>query len=209
MNKGLFITFEGCEGCGKTTVSRLVRENLLQLGYEVVMTREPGGTPISEKIREVLLDTSNVEMKPETEALLYAASRAQHTLEKIQPAVETGQIVLCDRYLDSSLAYQGYARNLGVDAVGWINDFGISGYRPDLVFFIDVPPEVGFRRMTGRKKDRLENENITFHKHVYDYFSTMAMLADNTIKIDGVHLTPAEEAKIITDKIVKTLEDKR
>lgn len=209
MNKGLFITFEGCEGCGKTTVSKLVGENLLQLGYDVVMTREPGGTPISEKIREVLLDTANAEMRPETEALLYAASRTQHTLEKIQSAVSKGKIVLCDRYLDSSLAYQGHARHLGIDAIEWINDFGIAGYRPDLVFFIDVPPEVGFRRMAGRKKDRLENENINFHKSVYEYFTNMAVLADNTVKIDGVHLTPEEEAKIITDKILKTLEDKR
>ena len=208
MSKGLFITFEGCEGCGKTTVSKLVEESLQKLGFDVVMTREPGGTPISEKIRDILLDNTNAEMNPRTEALLYAASRAQHTLEKIKPAVDDGKIVLCDRYLDSSLAYQGYARNLGIDTVEWMNDFGISGYRPDIVFFIDVPPEVGFSRMTGRKKDRLENEDINFHHQVYNYFTTMAVFANNTVKIDGVNLSPEEEAKIITDKIIKTLNDK-
>ncbi len=172
-----FITFEGGEGSGKSTVMKDVAARLTKEGYKLVLTREPGGTPIAEEIRNVILDKANTKMDPRTEALLYAASRRQHLVEKIWPALERGEIVLCDRYLDSSLAYQGGARGLGVDEVLSINMFAAEGEYPDLTLLFDLEPEEGLKRIEknkGREVNRLDLEKLEFHKKVRDNFRALA-----------------------------------
>ena len=157
----LFITFEGGEGSGKSTVLKEVAKRLESEGYQTVLTREPGGTPIAEQIRGVILDKGNTAMDPRTEALLYAASRRQHLVEKVWPALKEGKLVLCDRYLDSSLAYQGGARNLGIDAVLGINLFATEGTYPDLTLLFDIEPELGMKRIAAnasREVNRLDLE---------------------------------------------------
>lgn len=202
---GLFITFEGCEGSGKSTLCNLVAKKLEEQGIECVVTREPGGVPIAEQIRSILLTGAyNEVLTPETEALLFAAARAQHAKEKIWPAMEQGKVVLCDRWLSSSLAYQGCARNLGVDAVTQINEFGIGDFRPDIEFFIDLQPEVGFERIKNRNgKDRIEQEDLNFHKQVYNFFNTN----DNkyVVKLDG-EASPQTNAQIVVNKILEALQ---
>ena len=182
----MFITFEGPDGSGKTTQIRRLADYCTEQGYEVVLTREPGGTPISEKIRGILLDPSNKEMDGVTEALLYAASRAQHVAEKIRPALEKGCIVLCDRFMDSSIAYQGYARGLG-DDVRVINEFAVQGTQPDITFFLDLPAAEGKRRVaSARNLDRLEQEDLSFHDAVYDgYLQLMQRYEDRFVRIDA------------------------
>ena len=136
--KGFFITFEGPDGSGKTTISTKVQQKLVEMGYDAIYTREPGGIEIAEQIRNVILDPKNTAMDPKTEALLYAASRRQHLVEKVIPALEKGQIIICDRFIDSSLAYQGYARHLGIDEVYAINEFAIEGHFPDTTIFLNL-----------------------------------------------------------------------
>ena len=165
--KGLFITFEGPDGSGKTTVATKVVEKLSELGYDVIHTREPGGIAISEDIRSLILDPKNTMMDAKTEALLYAASRRQHLVEKVFPALKEGKIVICERFLDSSLAYQGYGRGLGFDEVLSINLFAIDNTYPDATIYLDVDEEVGLARISGREfKDRLDQESIDFHHKV-------------------------------------------
>ncbi|HPD99797.1 MAG TPA: dTMP kinase [Bacillota bacterium] len=170
MMKGKFITFEGTEGSGKTSVIKEVKKHYEDLGYQVMVTREPGGIGISEKIRDILLNKENTEMDSRTEALLFAASRRQHLVEKIKPALENGMIVLCDRFVDSSLVYQGYARNIGIEEVYNINYFAIEGTLPDLTIFVNVRPEVGLKRVfqtPNREVNRLDLEDMSFHKMIY------------------------------------------
>ena len=165
----MFITFEGPDGSGKSTVIKAVYEKLLKDNFDVLLTREPGGTPIAEKIRDIILDNSNTALDARTEALLYAASRRQHLVEKIWPALKEGKIVLCDRFIDSSLAYQGGGRNLGVENVLNINLFATENTYPDISLFFDVSPEIGLSRVNSDKKrvaDRLDNENENFHDKV-------------------------------------------
>lgn len=165
--RGYFITFEGPDGSGKTTISTLVQKKLKEMGYDAIYTREPGGIEIAEQIRNVILDPKNTSMDPKTEALLYAASRRQHLVEKVIPALEKGQIVICDRFIDSSLAYQGYARHLGIDNVYTINQFAIEGHFPDTTIFLDLGYDAGLKRIETRKfKDRLDLETNTFHQEV-------------------------------------------
>ena len=167
MKKGLFITFEGSDGSGKTTVSKLIYEKLKTLGYSVVYTREPGGIDIAEKIRNIILDPKHTSMDARCEALLYAASRRQHLVEKVLPALEKGSIVICDRFIDSSLVYQGIARGIGVDEVYRINEFAIEGHMPDATIFLSVDLQTGLRRVENRgEKDRLDNETAAFHERV-------------------------------------------
>ena len=169
----MFITIEGTEGSGKTTVAKELAKLLTTNGYEVVHTREPGGTPISESIRNVILDKNNTSMDGRTEALLYAASRRQHLVEKIWPALKEGKIVLCDRFLDSSLAYQGYARGLGYDEVLSINLCATENTYPDLTLFFVIEPEAGLQRIAknkNREVNRLDLEKLPFHQKVYDAF---------------------------------------
>ena len=173
----LFITFEGGEGSGKSTILARLNEKLQQEGYQTVLTREPGGTMISEEIRGVILDKKNTAMDPRTEALLYAASRRQHLVEKIWPALKEGKLVLCDRYLDSSLAYQGGARHLGIDEVLNINLFATEGTYPDITLFFDLDPDVGLARIAAnqnREVNRLDLEKMEFHTTVRNAFKSLA-----------------------------------
>ncbi len=168
MRRGLFITLEGGEGCGKTTIANAICQRLAEEGYDVLYTREPGGVEIAEQIRRVILDINNTAMDSRTEALLYAASRRQHLVEKVIPALKAGRIVICDRFVDSSLAYQGYARGIGMDDIWTINNFAIDGYIPDLTLFFDVSVEEGLSRIVNRdKRDRLDVEALDFHHRVY------------------------------------------
>ena len=172
-----FITFEGGEGCGKSTVLKAIKERLESEGVSVVLTREPGGTPIAEQIRNVILDKGNTAMDGRTEALLYAASRRQHLVEKIWPALQEGKTVLCDRYLDSSLAYQGGARGLGIDEVLSINLFATEGAYPDLTLLFDLEPEQGLARIAAnqnREVNRLDLEKLDFHHQVRNNFLVLA-----------------------------------
>ena len=185
--KGLFITFEGGECSGKTTIIEELKSTLENKGYEVLVTREPGGSFIAEQIRKVLLDKENVGMSSECEALLYAASRIEHLKKTILPALEKGTIVISDRYLDSSLVYQGYARDLGVDNVLKLNMYALN-YMPDLTIFIDVKPEVALKRLSLRqgKVDRLDSESFSFHQMVYDAYLEIAKMYKERIKVvDG------------------------
>jgi len=185
----MFITIEGPEGSGKTTATNYVEKKLLELGYKVVRTREPGGTPISEQIRNVILDKQNTNMDPRTEALLYAASRRQHLVEKVWPEVEKGNIVICDRFLDSSLAYQGGARGLGFDNILSINMFATEGVFPDLTLLFDIDPKLGLARIaanSNREVNRLDLEKLDFHQKVRNSFLELSKkYPDRFVVIDA------------------------
>lgn len=183
--RGLFITFEGNDGSGKSSALEKIKEELLNKGYDVIYSREPGGSKIAEKIREVILDKDNLGMSDWTEALLYAASRHEHLQKTIIPALNEGKIILCDRFLDSSLAYQGYARNLGIDEVYNMNQFATQGLLPDLTILVCVHPEVGMQRIKkdNRDLDRLELEKMEFHKKVYDGYLEVAKKFPDRIKV--------------------------
>ena len=181
--RGLFISMEGSDGSGKTTQIELLKEYFLNKGYEVIITREPGGTQISEKIRDIILDVNNKALSNMTEALLYAASRAQHVEEKIKPALENGKIVISDRFVDSSIVYQGYARGIGIDIVESINNFAIQGFMPDITFFFDIEPEFAMKRKAKQKSlDRLEQEHILFHNKVYEGYKILLKKYPKRIK---------------------------
>ncbi|WP_419178514.1 dTMP kinase [Erysipelothrix aquatica] len=196
---GLFVSFEGPDGSGKTTITKYLTEYFMDKGEDILLTREPGGIGISEKIRNLILDPVHTEMDDRTEALLYAASRRQHLVEKIVPAVEAGRIVFCDRFVDSSLAYQGYARGIGIDEVWEINKFAIDSHLPDVTIFIDCDPEIGLER-TGKRgaKDRLEMEGFEFHKRVYEgYQEVIRRFPDRIRVIDGTGTVEAVAAQAI------------
>ncbi len=195
---GQFITFEGVEGCGKTTQIRLLAEALRQTGKTVILTREPGGCPISDKIRHILLDAENSSMTPAAELLLYAAARAQHIAEVIAPALSSGSIVLCDRFIDATVAYQGYGRALDLQQITLLNTMVASGYRPDLTILLDCPAETGLKRAIDRieknsaddattlREERFEKESIDFHKRVREGYLNLAQQeSDRFVVIDG------------------------
>ncbi len=197
--KGIFISFEGPDGSGKTTQIKRFAEFLESRGYSVIMTREPGGTRISEKIRSIILDPDNAEMDGMTEALLYAAARAQHVAQLIRPSLEEGKIVLTDRFMDSSIAYQGYGRDLG-DKIRIINEYAVGDTHPDLTFFLDIDPLDGLKRAKNRDElDRLEQESLDFHKAVYEgYLKLSEIYKDRYVHID---------ASISVDDIFKDITD--
>lgn len=184
--KGLFIVMEGPDGSGKTTQINLLEQYLKEAGYECLITREPGGTVIGEEVRELILNPEYKEMSPVTEMLLYAASRAQLVHEVIGPALEAGKIVISDRFVDSSIVYQGIARNLGISTVAAVNAPGIGIYRPDGIFFIDLSEAEGIRRKKNQKKlDRMEQESIDFHHLVSEGYRKVLAERPEVIKIDG------------------------
>jgi dTMP kinase len=184
--RGLFITLEGPDGSGKSTMISLVGQYLAERGIDHVITREPGGTSIGEKIRGIIIDRDNSNMGAETEALLFAASRAQHVHEKILPSIKAGKVVVCDRFLLSSLAYQGVGRGLGIQEVKAVNDFGLRGITPDLILFFHVDPEVTLLRKTKEGGDRLEEEGGAFHREVYQgYMNLLKMYPENIVMIDA------------------------
>ena len=202
--KGLFITFEGIEGCGKSTQAKLLAEYLRNQGKVVFLTREPGGPKISEQIREILLSTKNNEMLPETEVLLYMASRSQHTGEWIIPALEQGKIVISDRYYDSTLAYQGAARRIERKLIDSITKFATFGLKPDITFLVDLPAEEGLSRISYKNADRLEKESLEFHRKVRKGFFEIAKIEKNRyIIIDG-----RDSVEKIHKEIVKKFEEK-
>lgn len=185
--KGLFIALEGPDGSGKTTIAELIGDYLDKMNLEHIITREPGGTDIGEKIRDLILDRDNTHMSDETEALLYAASRSQHVDEKIVPALEEGKIVLCDRFVLSSLAYQGRGRKIGIEKVKMINDFAIKDIYPDLILFFYIDPSLTLKRKLENKgMDRLELEGDSFHQDVYKgYMEVLDRYPKNIKKIDA------------------------
>jgi dTMP kinase len=183
---GLFVTFEGPEGAGKSTQIRLLADRLSASGHDVRVTREPGGTEIGERIRDVLLAGSSIGMSPETEALLMSAARAQHVTEVIRPSLERNQIVLCDRYVDSTLAYQGGGRGLSLDDLRSLQRFATGGLEPDLRILLDLPVEIGLLRRLGDKWaiNRLDNEDIAFHRRVRQTYLTLAQTG-NWVIVDA------------------------
>ncbi|MCF6139567.1 dTMP kinase [Pseudalkalibacillus berkeleyi] len=189
MSKPLFITFEGPEGAGKTTIIKRVEEELNRRDVSFICTREPGGIDIAEQIRSVILHPQNTSMDGRTEALLYAAARRQHLAEKVFPALQNGKHVLCDRFIDSSLAYQGFARDLGIDEVYSINRFATEDRMPDLTIYFDLSPEVGLSRIddnTDREKNRLDLEKLDFHKKVQEgYRRVISMFPERIVKVNA------------------------
>jgi dTMP kinase len=207
MKRGLLITFEGPDGSGKSTQISMLKEYLSSRGFEVVFTREPGGTKISENIRDMVLDNKNSEMSAMCEALLYAAARAQHVGEVIRPAIEDGQIVICDRFVESSIVYQGIGRNLGIDRVRMINDAATEGLKPDITFMLTIPYEEGLRRKAKQKTfDRLENSGDDFHRRVFEGYMQLANSAEYIRVIDAhkdvieVHSAIIREIEAIINK---------
>ena len=198
--KGKFITLEGCEGVGKSRQIKMLEEYLQSQKIEYFLTREPGGTPVSEQIRNVILDGKNVAMTDECEALLYAAARVQLLKEEVCPRLESGQLVLCDRYVDSSFAYQGYARGLGTEFVEKINDYAIKNCMPDYTLFLDLPPKLAFLRKGGvDKTDRLELSGMDFHEKVYaGYIALAKKYPERFIVIDASGERDETHAKIIS-----------
>lgn len=193
---GLFITFEGADGCGKSTQLKFLAQFLEQKGISVVCTREPGGSPIAEKIRGILLDKENAGMDAVTETLLYAAARAEHVRKVVRPALDAGKVVLCDRFIHSSYAYQGYGRGLGVDLVRRLNQDALDNCLPDVTVFINIPPEHAFARMNELKQhDRLESESIAFHRRVFDGFTEIS-------KWSGIISIDAKGTKYETHEII-------
>lgn len=202
--RGYFVTLEGGEGSGKSTQLGLLEDYLSKGGYDVIFTREPGGTPISEKIRKILLGGENTEMCDETEALLFAAARVQHIKEKILPTVAAGKTVVCDRYVHSSLVYQGYARGLG-DFVEKVNSYAFENCMPDVTIFLDITPERAFARKGGADKDdRLEQSGMDFHKRVYDgYVRVAEKFPKHFVRINADR--PVED---VFEDILSTLENR-
>ncbi|MGX1266580.1 dTMP kinase [Rossellomorea marisflavi] len=186
MMNGSFITVEGPEGAGKSTVLAVLAKRLEEDDVPVVITREPGGIKIAEQIREVILHTENTEMDERTEALLYAAARRQHLVEKVLPALREGKVVLCDRFIDSSLAYQGKARGIGMDAIEEINAFAIEDHMPDLTLYFDIEPEEGLNRINqhkGREVNRLDLESVGFHHKVREGYLELVNKYPNRIQV--------------------------
>lgn len=205
---GMFITIEGPEGSGKTTVAKNVVDKLISEGYKVLYTREPGGVGIAERIRDIILDVNNTNLDPRSEALLYAASRRQHLVEKVIPALEKDYIVICDRFVDSSLAYQGYAREIGIDEIYDINMFAINDKWPDITILLDIDPEVGLQRIMSNRQNevnRLDLEGMNFHNKVHKGYQIIKeKYADRITLVDGNKSKDevfAEVYKIIKDKI--------
>lgn len=204
---GLFITIEGPEGSGKTTVAKRVVESLENEGYKVLYTREPGGVGIAEKIRDIILDVNNTNLDPRSEALLYAASRRQHLIEKVVPALKQDYIVICDRFVDSSLAYQGHARGIGIDEIYDINLFAIDTMFPDMTILLNIDPEVGLARIMANRQDevnRLDLEGMNFHKLVHEGYEIIKeKYSERFTLVDG-NDTP----EVVFNNVYKVIKDK-
>ena len=184
-DRGLFITFEGTDGAGKTTQIQRLTADLRQTGYDVCLTREPGGTPISEQIRDMLLNPDHSEMTATTELLLYAASRAQHVSEVIKPALEAGKVVISSRFADAMVVYQGYGRGLDLERINHLNRIATDGVTPDVTFVLDLPVEIGLQRVQNSRGelDRLEREKIEFHRRLREGYQILAKQEPQRLKI--------------------------
>ncbi len=206
MEKGKLIVFEGCDGSGKTTVSKEISDRLSKAGYPVIYTREPGGSEIAEEIRHIILNPKNTAMDVRTEALLYAASRRQHLVETIIPAIDQGKIVISDRYVNSSLVYQGYARKIGIEKVKAINDFAIEGYSPYRTIYLDIDPQVGLERLKDRKYlDRLDKEALAFHQLVHEGYKIVNETYKDNIEIFDASKTIPEVVEEVYNYLVKII----
>ena len=209
MKKGLFITMEGPDGAGKSTQLEFIKSFLEEKGEKAIFTREPGGTPISEKIRKIILDKNSSDMVPMAEALLYAAARAQLVSQVIKPALERGKIVVCDRFVDSSIVYQGYGRGLG-ESVNVINDYAVAGCIPDITFLMKLAPNLGKNRIKTENKDRIESENSDFHENVYrGYIELEKRYPDRIVTIDakGSIEEVSREIGVKLERILKNRND--
>ena len=184
-DRGLFITFEGTDGAGKTTQIQRLTADLRQTGYDVCLTHEPGGTPISEQIRDMLLNPDHSEMTATTELLLYAASRAQHVSEVIKPALEAGKVVISSRFADAMVVYQGYGRGLDLERINHLNRIATDGVTPDVTFVLDLPVEIGLQRVQNSRGglDRLEREKIEFHRRLREGYQILAKQEPQRLKI--------------------------
>ncbi len=206
MKKGFFVTIEGCEGVGKSTQLNFLKEYLEKTEQDVYFTREPGGVEISEEIRKIILNPKFTQMTDKTEMLLYASSRAQLMAEQIIPKLDGGVTVICDRFIDSSYAYQGYARGLGIENVKKVNEYVVEGYMPDLTIFIDLSPDKSFRRRNNKVilNDRLETEDLSFHMKVYEGYKEAERLSEGRI----VSVVPCEDKMETFVKILNVLREK-
>ena len=206
MTRGLFITLEGPEGAGKTTVLDMLLKHYQDQGKQILKTREPGGIRIAEKIREVILNPSHTEMDARTEALLYAAARRQHLVEKVIPALNNNAIILCDRFIDSSLAYQGHARGLDMQEIWEINQFAIGGVMPQLTIYFDLDPKIGLERINktnNREVNRLDLEDIKFHQLVQEgYYKVIEKYSDRITKIDA-----SQPIELVLEQAIKTIDE--
>ncbi len=206
--QGYFISIEGNDGCGKTTQQKLLAQRLWDLGLDVVSTREPGGTPLSEKIRGIILDKENISMLPITESYLFAAARAQHVKEKIEPAIKSGKTVISDRFVDSSVAYQGGGHLIGEETIKQLNSYAVDGTMPDTTIYLDLPYETAFeRRIKASKADRIEEYSADFRKRVQNAFENL--IIENPERIMRVDASKDADSiadeiyNIVTDRIVK------
>jgi len=206
--RGVLITFEGVEGSGKSTQAEILCAALQRRGVACILTREPGGTPIGERIRDILLDPACREMHAKTELLLYLASRNQHVQEKLLPALRAGKVVISDRYSESSFAYQGLGRDLTLKETSRLNKYATGGLVPDLTMVVDVPPEVGRERMKGETLDRLESERMEFHCRVRDAYLHVARRAPKRIKVLDGRKSQAELAREVENLVVSKLVEK-
>jgi len=217
MPRGTFITFEGGEGSGKSTQARLLAAHLRNTGREVVSTREPGGTPIGDAVRAILLNPELAEMGNVTELLLLAASRAQNVCERVRPAVERGDIVVCDRFTDSTLAYQGYGRDFDLELLRSLNTIATGGVFPDLTILLDIAPEVGLARSKELDKDeaaagqgdRFEQEDIDFHRRLRDGFLELAAAEPGRFRIIPVRDTMEETHRLVVEEVESFLSASR
>lgn len=211
---GCFITFEGVEGCGKTTQIKLLAQHLTEQGHMVIVTREPGGCPIADQARAILLDANNRAMTPTTELLLYAAARAQHVQEIVKPALAAGKIVLCDRFTDATIAYQGYGRGLDPTTIAYLNNLATGGLKPRLTVLLDCPVEVGLKRAldringaAGAREERFELESVLFHRKVRDGYLKLAEdEPERFIIIDGSRQVQETEAAITAAVLARLAE---
>lgn len=212
MKRNLFVTFEGPEGAGKTTVLEKIVERLIQQHFDVVKTREPGGVEIAEKIREVILNPAHTKMNERTEALLYAAARSQHFYEVVEPAIKEGKLVLCDRFIDSSLAYQGFARGIGMDEVLGINEFAIGKRFPDLTILFDIEPEIGLERIhahSEREVNRLDAESLSFHKKVREGYHEAVKRYPYRIQVVDANKSVEDVTNEVWDILMKRITESK
>ena len=183
LDRGMFISLEGVEGCGKSTQAELLAEHIAELGHSVIRTHEPGGTPIAEQIRAILLEPRNSDMTHIAELLLYLASRAQHVVQLIMPALDEGKVVICERFSDATFAYQGCARGLDLDRLEQVNEMATGGLKPDLTLLLDLEAEDGLSRKQRDQRDRLENESVSFHKKVREAYLAIARQSPERVQV--------------------------
>lgn len=204
---GFFITIEGPEGSGKSTLTKGIIEFLKSKCYEVVYSREPGGTALGEKIRDILLISSN-EMDPMTEVFLFLAARRENVSKNILPALRNGKVVICDRYTDSTLAYQGYGRGLKIKLLRRLNKMATSGIKPDITLIVDIDPETGFQRISGKSFDRIEKETLDFHKRVREGYLKIAKIASKRVKVLDGTKDPKELLRDALSHVLKRMDEK-